>query len=260
MLIESRTLLPSVNRYEAQYKVLLERILYQRGILRQTRTGDTMALFNQQLTVSYEQGFPLITGRKLFIKNIVAEFQWMLSGSTNVKFLQEKGVDIWNQWADEAGDLGPTYGYQLSRQWDRIVTSLKNNPYSRRHIIDLWQFNHIDAMALPPCYYSFQFIVVKGNLNLTVVFRSSDAAVGLPYDVGVLSLFLYEMSLQTGYPVGELTCILTDVHVNVENIDAVKEYIDRPAYALPTLEYTSSFKLQFSGYSSEPHIKMTIKP
>lgn len=248
-----------MNRYELHYRNLLERIL-ENGTLRQTRTGGTLALFNQQLTVHYDQGFPLITGRKLFIKNVVAEFQWMLSGSTNVDFLADKGVHIWDQWADDMGELGKTYGYQLMRQWHQIVTQITSNPYSRRHIIDLWQFDDLPGMSLPPCYYSLHFMVVDNKLNLTVVFRSSDAAIGLPYDVGVLSLLLYQMSQETNNCIGSLTCVLTDLHINEENIDAVKEYLDRPMYSLPSINYESSFKINFRGYYSEPHIKMIVKP
>lgn len=248
-----------MNKYELYYKQLL-RSIFNEGISRKTRTGETLAIFNQQLTVDYTQGFPLLTGRKIFIKNVVAEFQWMLSGSTNVKFLQDRNVHIWDQWADEDGELGPVYGYQLHRQWDIIKKEILKNPIGRRHLIDLWQVDYTDKMALPPCWYSLQFIVIGNKLNLTVIMRSCDAAVGLPYDIPLFSLLLHEMALQTSYEPGSLTTFFTDLHINVENLNGVRDYLGRSQYALPTLVYNSSVDLSFKNYYSEPHIKMTVKP
>lgn len=245
-----------MQTYEEDYKELISRVI-KFGEMYPTRTGMCKALFDTRLEVDFRQGFPLITGRKMYWKNVEGEAQWMLSGSTNVKDLHKHGVHIWDKWADDKGDLGPTYGKQLHKQWSKMSHQIINDPYGRRHIIDLWDVDSIDTMALPPCYFALQFHVrlKDQSLNLTVTSRSSDIAVGLPYDIAVLAYLLFEMCRQTGYPPGRLTFNACNSHYNVENEEALRLYLKTTIYRLPTV-----FDMKLRDYVSGPNIKMIVKP
>jgi thymidylate synthase len=249
-----------MNNYEIDYRKLLERIL-RFGERQDTRTGPALCVFDWSLKINLQEGFPLLTGKQTSFKVMHEEFKWMKRGDTNVHKLQEAGVNIWNQWADAKGDLGPTYGKQIHAQWAATIGALIANPYGRRHVISLWQFADLPRMVLPPCYTEMQFYVDCGDrLNMRVSFRSSDAAVGLPYDVGTLTLFLLAAVDETGhrYHPGKLVLHLTNAHVNEENVDAVKHYLSTPISALPALYADKELLAAFAntGYK----IKMTVKP
>jgi thymidylate synthase len=249
-----------MNNYEMAYRGLLDKIL-KFGDLQETRTGAAMVLFDWQLKVMLQEGFPILTGRRMYFKNAYHEFRWMQQGHTNISYLKEHEVHIWNQWADADGELGPTYGFQIKKQWERCMMNLIKDPFGRRHVISLWQFDDLEKMALPPCYTELQFYVSNFNtLNLRVTFRSSDAAVGLPYDIAVLTLFMLQALSDTchKYSAGRLTLNLTNVHVNEENIDPIRSYLRTPLTQLPSL-HSEFNQLEAFGLSN-PNIKMIIKP
>lgn len=242
-----------MSNYEYYYKQLIYQVL--NSPLRESRTGLVYKTFNTSLRINLNMGFPMLTGRKMYWKNVKGEAEWMLSGSTNIKDLHYWGVNIWDQFADDDGELGPTYGAQLAKQWINVMEEIKFNHTSRRHIINLWDVDEIDNMTLPPCYYSLQFYVDAGMLNMTVTSRSSDVAVGLPYDIAVLSYLLYKASAYTKLPVNTLCFNACDTHINIENVDAIREYLSAPTHQLPRL---NNFELKDYIYS--PHIQMTVKP
>lgn len=238
--------------YEQNYRTLLELIINQ-GILRNTRTGQVRAMFGLSLMAYVDEGFPILRGRKMFFNTIKAEAEWMLSGSTNVKDLWKHGVHIWDKWADADGELGPTYGHQLRMQWGEVIQGIMSNPSGRRHLINLWDVYSINDMALPPCYYAIQFVVIGNQLNIVVSSRSSDAAVGLPYDIAVLAYLLEKACVETDLNAGWIQFNMADVHINIENLPAVIEYLSRK------VEPFNSPLSEIHTYTSEPHIKMIVK-
>lgn len=242
-----------MNNYEVDYKNLLQDIL-DFGVQRFSRTGDTLGLFNRELSINLKDGFPMITGRKLYWKNIKYEAEWMLKGDTNIKFLNEYNVHIWDEFANENGELGPTYGAQLHKQWDKIIREIKINPYSRRLLIDLWNIEDLEKMSLPPCYYSLQFYYSLGVLNLKVCSRSSDAAIGLPYDIAVCAYFLHVACAQTKLIPGQLIFSMCDVHINEENISFIEKYLNSKIFPLPILDNFILF-----NYQSSLPIPMVLK-
>lgn len=243
-----------MNNYEVEYRNILNKILRTKNEV-SSRTGKCYVVFNTSLKVDLREGFPMLTGRKMYWKTVKAEAEWMLSGSTNVKDLHKSGVHIWDQWANADGELGPTYGAQLAKQWPLIVESLTNDPLSRRHIISLWDIDRIDDMALPPCYYAIQFYVFNGRLNMTVTSRSSDVAVGLPYDIAVLAYLQHLMAAETGWKPALLTFNSCNTHLNVENEDGVLEYLNNLTGCLPDL-----VERQLVNYGSYGDVKMIVKP
>lgn len=228
-----------------QYLDLLSHVM-EHGIEKRDRTGTgTVSTFGYQMRFDLSGRFPLMTTKKLHLKSIIHELLWFLSGSTNVRYLQENGVRIWNEWADPDGNLGPIYGYQW-RSWPasdgrsidqvkNVVTSLKNNPDSRRHIISAWNVGEIEKMALPPCHILFQFYVAGDRLSCQLYQRSADIFLGVPFNIASYSLLTMMMAQVTGYKPGEFIHTLGDAHIYLNHIDQVKLQLTRDPRMLPVM-------------------------
>jgi len=260
-----------------QYLDLLDRVLSE-GTKKEDRTGTgTISVFGHQMRFNLEEGFPLLTTKKLHIKSIVYELLWFLKGSTNTKYLTDNGVKIWNEWADENGDLGPIYGYQW-RSWpdykggnidqiSQVVDSIKNNPNSRRHLVSAWNVGAIDDMNLPPCHILFQFYVADGRLSCQLYQRSADIFLGVPFNIASYAMLLMMMAQVTGLKAGDFVHTLGDAHIYTNHIEQCKLQLTREPKALPkmTLNNTRSSIFDFeyedfivSDYESHPHIKGAI--
>jgi thymidylate synthase len=228
-----------------QYLELCQRVLNE-GSLKQDRTGTgTKSVFGHQMRFNLEEGFPLLTTKKLHLKSIIYELLWFLRGDTNVKYLQEHGVRIWNEWADENGELGPVYGHQW-RSWpdyqgghiDQIkllVEQIKNNPDSRRHIVSAWNVAEVNNMALPPCHTLFQFYVADGRLSLQLYQRSADIFLGVPFNIASYATLLAIMADVCGYEVGEFVHTFGDAHIYLDHVEQIEEQISREPRKLPKL-------------------------
>lgn len=260
-----------------QYLDLLDHTL-KNGHQRTDRTGTgTVGVFGYQMRFNLEEGFPLLTTKKLHLKSIIHELLWFLKGSTNVKYLKENGVRIWNEWADENGELGPVYGCQW-RSWpahgggsiDQIKTvidSIKTNPSSRRHIVSAWNVSELENMALPPCHILFQFYVNGNKLSCQLYQRSADIFLGVPFNIASYSLLLMMVAQVTGLTAHEFVHTLGDAHIYLNHIEQVKEQLTRKPYALPTMTINSSVNsidefvyddFMLSNYQAHPHIKGAI--
>lgn len=258
-----------------QYLDLLDRILKE-GVRKDDRTGTgIISVFGHQMRFNLEEGFPLLTTKKLHLKSIIHELLWFLQGDTNVKYLQENGVRIWNEWADpETGDLGHIYGYQW-RSWpdykgghiDQIkeaVETIKNNPTSRRIIVSAWNVADLDNMNLPPCHAFFQFYVADGRLSLQLYQRSADSFLGVPFNIASYALLLMMMAQVTGLKAGDFVHTLGDTHIYLDHLEQVKLQLTRDPRPLPTMRINPdvkdifSFKyedFQLENYAPHPHIK-----
>lgn len=257
-----------------QYHDLLRRVLSE-GVEKSDRTGTgTISVFGHQSRYNLEEGFPMLTTKKLHLKSIVYELLWFLAGDTNVKYLQENGVRIWNEWADENGDLGHIYGYQW-RSWpdyngghidqiQEVVNTIKNNPDSRRIIVSSWNVGDLGNMNLPPCHAFFQFYVANGKLSLQLYQRSADIFLGVPFNISSYALLLMMMAQVTGLKAGEFVHTLGDAHIYTNHLDQVKLQLTRDFRALPTMtinpEVKSIFDFKYEdfkleGYDPHPHIK-----
>lgn len=260
-----------------QYLTLLKHVL-QNGVEQQDRTGTgTISTFGYQMRFDLSEGFPLLTTKKLHTKSIIHELLWFLRGETNVKSLQEVGVSIWNDWADEQGELGPVYGAQW-RAWpaangnsvdqlSNLIEQIKNNPYSRRHIISAWNVGEIEKMALPPCHTMFQFYVAQGKLSCQLYQRSADVFLGVPFNIASYALLLIMIAHVTGLEVGEFVHTFGDVHVYKNHIEQAELQLQREPHALPTLEVIRKvdsvfdFKyedFELKDYQSHPHISAPV--
>jgi len=260
-----------------QYKDLLNRILTE-GTEKHDRTGvGTISVFGHQMRFNLANGFPLLTTKKLHLKSIIYELLWFLSGDTNVKFLQDNGVRIWNEWADENGDLGHIYGYQW-RSWkgyggetiDQIseaVETIKKNPDSRRIIVSAWNVGDLQNMALPPCHAFFQFYVSNGRLSLQMYQRSADVFLGVPFNIASYALLLQMMAQVTGLQAGDFVHTLGDAHIYLNHLQQVREQLTREPRALPQMKINPNvkdiFSFQYSdfeliNYNPHPHIKGDI--
>lgn len=260
-----------------QYLDLLDRVLTD-GVNKGDRTGTgTISVFGHQMRFNLEDGFPLLTTKKLHIKSIVHELLWFLQGSTNTKYLVENGVRIWNEWADEDGELGPIYGYQW-RSWPNykgghidqiteVIDSIKNNPDSRRHIVSAWNVGAIDDMNLPPCHILFQFYVADGKLSCQLYQRSADIFLGVPFNIASYSILLMMMAQVTGLKPGDFVHTLGDAHIYTNHIDQCKLQLTREPKTLPQLKLNKEVKSIFdfkyedftvTGYDAHPHIKGEI--
>lgn len=260
-----------------QYLDLLSHVM-EHGVEKKDRTGTgTISTFGYQMRFDLSQGFPLMTTKKLHLKSILHELLWFLSGSTNIKYLQDKGVRIWNEWADAEGNLGPVYGYQW-RSWPAsdgrhidqitaVVNSLKNNPDSRRHIVSAWNVGEIEKMALPPCHILFQFYVAEGRLSCQLYQRSADIFLGVPFNIASYSLLTMMMAQVTGYEPGEFIHTLGDAHIYLNHIDQVKLQMTREPRSLPVMTINKAvsdifmFKYEdftLAGYDPHPVIKGEI--
>lgn len=260
-----------------QYLDLLRDVL-ENGSDRPDRTGTgTRSVFGRQMRFDLSSGFPLLTTKKLHIKSIVYELLWFLRGETNVRWLQERGVRIWNEWADEKGDLGPVYGSQW-RSWPdghggtidqirNVVASINTKPDSRRHIVTAWNPAEIEDMALPPCHCLFQFYVADGRLSCQLYQRSGDLFLGIPFNIASYALLTQMMAQVTGLEPGEFVHSMGDVHIYHNHFDQVRLQLTRSPKPLPRLtinpDKTDIFDFEFedfmiTGYDPEPTIKAEI--
>lgn len=256
-----------------QYLDLCRRIMTE-GAVKTDRTGTgTKSIFGHQMRFRMEDGFPLLTTKKLHLKSIIHELLWFLSGSTNVRYLQENGVRIWNEWADENGELGPVYGHQW-RSWptpdgghidqiQQIVDQLKNTPDSRRIMCCAWNVADVDKMALPPCHCLFQFYVADGKLSLQLYQRSADTFLGVPFNIASYALLLQMMAQVTGYEVGDFIHTTGDTHIYLNHMEQVELQLTREPRPLPRMiinpEVKSIFDFKYEDfqlvdYDPWPHI------
>ncbi len=257
-----------------QYLDLCRRILAE-GTVKQDRTGTgTISVFGHQMRFDLREGFPLLTTKKLHTKSIIHELLWFLKGDTNVRYLQENGVRIWNEWADENGELGPVYGKQWRSfagpdgktvdqiQW--VVNEIKRNPDSRRLVVSAWNPAELDKMALPPCHVLFQFYVADGRLSCQLYQRSGDTFLGVPFNIASYALLTHMVAHVTGLEPGEFVHTLGDAHLYLNHVEQVKLQLTREPLPLPQLRLnpavTSIFDFTFDdieivGYEAHPHIK-----
>ncbi len=257
-----------------QYLDLLERVLAT-GTTKGDRTGTgTLSVFGHQMRFDLREGFPCLTTKKLHLKSIIYELLWFLKGDTNVKYLQDNGVRIWNEWADQNGDLGHVYGYQW-RSWpdckgnsiDQIteaVNTIKTNPDSRRIIVSAWNVGDLSNMQLPPCHLLFQFYVAEGRLSLQLYQRSADIFLGVPFNIASYALLLQMMAQVTGLEAGEFIHTLGDAHIYLNHIEQVKLQLTREPRRLPEMKINpcvnTIFDFRFEdfeliNYDPHPHIK-----
>ena len=256
-----------------QYLDLLDRVLTE-GIEKGDRTGTgTISVFGHQMRFNLDEGFPCLTTKKLHLKSIIYELLWFLKGDTNVKYLQDHGVRIWNEWADETGDLGHIYGYQW-RSWptydggfiDQIseaVDAIKHNPDSRRIIVSAWNVGDLDHMNLPPCHAFFQFYVANGRLSLQLYQRSADIFLGVPFNIASYALLLQMMAQVTGLQAGDFIHTLGDAHIYLNHLEQVKLQLSREPRPLPQMKINPDVKnifdfqfedFQLVNYDPHPHI------
>lgn len=256
-----------------QYHDLLNKIITE-GVYKPNRTGiGTIGLFGHQMRFDMQDGFPLLTTKKLHLKSIIHELLWFLKGDTNIKYLQDNGVRIWNEWADENGDLGHIYGYQW-RSWqgydgeiiDQIaeaVRSIKEDPNSRRIIVNSWNVGDLKNMNLPPCHTFFQFYVAEGRLSLQLYQRSADVFLGVPFNIASYALLLSMMAQVTGLQAGDFVHTLGDTHIYENHLEQVREQLKRDFRPLPKLklnkEVSSIFDFKYEDfemidYNPHPHI------
>lgn len=257
-----------------QYLDLLNRILTE-GVEKSDRTGTgTISVFGHQMRFNLDDGFPCLTTKKLHLKSIIYELLWFLKGDTNVKYLQEHGVRIWNEWADADGDLGHIYGYQW-RSWPdgsggfvdqiaNVVADIKANPYSRRHIVSAWNVACIDQMQLPPCHILFQFYVASGRLSCQLYQRSGDCFLGVPFNIASYALLTMMVAQVTGLEPGHFVHTLGDAHIYSNHIEQVRLQLSRQPYPLPQMKLNPGVKsiddfvyddFVLENYVAHPHIK-----
>ena len=257
-----------------QYLDLLKRITTE-GTQKGDRTGTgTISIFGNQMRFNLDDGFPLLTTKKLHLKSIIYELLWFLKGDTNVKYLQDNGVRIWNEWADKDGNLGPVYGYQW-RSWpdhngghidqiSNVIEQIKHNPDSRRLIVSAWNVADIDTMKLPPCHCLFQFYVANGRLSLQLYQRSADTFLGVPFNIASYALLLMMIAHVTGLKPGEFIHTTGDTHLYLNHLEQVKLQLTREPRPLPKMIINPDVKDIFDfkyedftleGYDAWPHIK-----
>ena len=260
-----------------QYLSLLNRILTE-GATKTDRTGTgTMSVFGNQMRFNLADGFPLLTTKKLHLKSIIYELLWFLRGDTNVHYLQEHGVRIWNEWADENGDLGPVYGHQW-RSWpdynggtidqiQNVLDLIRNHPDSRRMIVSAWNPAEVEQMALPPCHCLFQFYVADGKLSLQLYQRSADTFLGVPFNIASYALLLQMMAQVSGLEPGEFIHTTGDTHLYLNHLDQARLQLTRPPRPLPKMRINPDVKnlfdfhyedFQLEGYDPWPHISAQV--
>ncbi|MGD6803252.1 thymidylate synthase [Rossellomorea vietnamensis] len=260
-----------------QYLELCEHVL-NNGTEKGDRTGTgTVSTFGYQMRFDLSEGFPMLTTKKLHLKSIIHELLWFLNGDTNVKYLQDNGVRIWNEWADETGDLGPVYGKQW-RSWEgasgetidqisELIQNIKNNPDSRRLIVNAWNVGEIEKMALPPCHCLFQFYVADGKLSCQLYQRSADVFLGVPFNIASYALLTMMVANVCDLEPGEFVHTFGDVHIYQNHMEQVKLQLSREPRALPTIRINKDVKDIFSysfddftleNYDPHPHIKGVV--
>jgi thymidylate synthase len=259
------------------YLDLLRRVR-EHGVEKPDRTGTgTLAVFGHQMRLDLARGFPLLTTKKLHLKSIVHELLWFLSGDTNIRYLNEHGVSIWDEWADETGDLGPVYGRQW-RSWPlpggghvdqiaELVEGLKNDPHSRRHIVSAWNVGELDKMALAPCHCLFQFWVSEGRVSCQLYQRSADVFLGVPFNIASYALLTMMVAQVTGLRPGEFIHTFGDAHLYVNHLDQADLQLTREPRPLPRMEINPEVGSLFdfvyddftlTGYDPHPHIKAAV--
>src|SRR6201993_4075351 len=252
---------------ERQYLALLADIL-ETGVQREDRTGvGTLGVFGRQMRFDLSKGFPLLTTKKLHRKSIILELLWFLRGDTNVRWLQERGVSIWDEWADPAGELGPVYGKQW-RSWSApdgrgidqiapVVEGLKTNPPSRRHIVSAWNPAEVEDMALPPCHCLFQFFVADGKLSCQLYQRSADVFLGVPFNIASYALLTLMMAQVTGLEPGEFVHTLGDAHLYLNHLEQARLQLPRPPRRLPRMllnpAVTDLFAFRYEDFTLEAY-------
>jgi thymidylate synthase len=260
-----------------QYLDLMDRVL-KTGVEKHDRTGTgTLSVFGHQMRFDLSEGFPLVTTKKLFTKAVIYELLWFLRGDTNVRWLQEHGISIWDEWADLNGELGPVYGHQW-RCWPRansgtidqiagVVADIKRNPDSRRLIVTAWNPADVPKMALPPCHLLFQFYVAEGRLSCQLYQRSADIFLGVPFNIASYALLTLMMAQVTGLEPGEFVHTFGDAHLYLNHLDQAHEQLSRTPYPLPTMridpEVTDIFGFKYKDfkledYRAHPHIKADV--
>ena len=245
-------------RIEHQYKLLCNTILYY-GEAKSSRAGMVRSLFGKQIGADLEQEFPMLTGKKIYFEKARAEWMWMYQGKTDIRYLNDHGIKWWNPYANEEGDVGKVYGHQIRNfndkidQWTLCKEEIENN--SRRALITFW--NPVDEpwQSLPPCYSNFNFVRMGDKLNMVMNIRSSDVAVGLPYDMIIGAMALHEMAVQTGLKPKYISYSLADAHIYANNAVPLEEYLAAPMYKTP--EYNPEFQT-LGDYNSGPYIKMKM--
>jgi thymidylate synthase len=259
------------------YLDLLQEVL-DNGVKKEDRTGTgTLSVFGRQLRFDLSKGFPLVTTKRIHLKSVVHELLWFLRGDTNIHYLKEHGVRIWDEWADENGDLGPVYGSQW-RSWEtpdgrtidqiqQVVDGIKKNPDSRRHLVSAWNVAVIDEMKLPPCHFVFQFYVANGKLSCMLTMRSVDTFLGLPFNIASYALLTHMIAQQCDLEVGEFVWSGGDVHIYSNHLEQVKLQLTRDPLPLPKLNilrkpdsiFDYKFEdFEFAEYEQHPAIKATV--
>jgi thymidylate synthase len=260
-----------------QYHDQMELVL-KGGLEKRDRTGvGTLSIFGHQMRFDLAAGFPLVTTKKLHVKSIVYELLWFLKGDTNIRYLQEHGVRIWDEWADETGDLGPVYGHQW-RSWPNpdggtidqiaeLIAGIKRNPDSRRHIVTAWNPADVPKMALPPCHCLFQFYVGQGKLSCQLYQRSADIFLGVPFNIASYALLTLMVAQVTGFKPGEFIHTFGDAHLYLNHLDQAREQLTRRPHSLPTMklnpDVTNIFGFCYEdftleNYQAHPHIKAPV--
>lgn len=260
-----------------QYHDLM-RLVLETGAKKEDRTGTgTLSIFGHQIRFDLKDGFPLVTTKKLHLRSIIHELLWFLKGETNIAYLKENGVSIWDEWADEAGDLGPVYGAQWrgwntadGRQVDQIknvLEQIKTAPESRRLIVSAWNVGDLPKMALPPCHAFFQFYVAEGRLSCQLYQRSADIFLGVPFNIASYALLTLMVAHVTGLQPGSFVHTLGDAHLYLNHLEQTKEQLSRAPYKLPEMHLNPHVKDLFDfkfedfelvGYQSHPHIKAPV--
>tara|TARA_B100000795_G_scaffold63518_1_gene42816 strand:- start:1044 stop:1838 length:795 start_codon:yes stop_codon:yes gene_type:complete len=260
-----------------QYLELLKHVK-ENGTVKADRTGTgTTSCFGYQMRFNLAEGFPLLTTKKLHLRSIIHELLWFLKGDTNIKYLKDNGVKIWDAWADENGDLGPVYGYQW-RSWpnpdgsqtdqiEKLIDSLKNNPDSRRHIVSAWNPSFIDDMALPPCHCLFQFYVADGKLSCQLYQRSADVFLGVPFNIASYAILTMMIAQVCGYEVGDFVHTFGDVHIYSNHMEQADVQLSRDLRPLPQMKLNPEVKnlmdftfedFTLENYDPHPHIKAAV--
>lgn len=260
-----------------QYHDLLKHIL-ENGTFKDDRTGTgTTSVFGYQMRFNLQEGFPLVTTKKLHLRSIIHELLWFLKGDTNINYLKENGVKIWDEWADEDGNLGPVYGYQW-RSWpaaggkhvdqiSQVIEQIKNNPNSRRHIVSAWNVGEIENMALPPCHAFFQFYVADNKLSCQLYQRSADTFLGVPFNIASYALLTMMVAQVCDLELGDFVHTFGDVHLYSNHIEQTELQLTRDFRPLPKMEINPDVKNIFDftfedfklvGYDPHPHIKAAV--
>ncbi len=260
-----------------QYLDLMKRIR-EEGVFKGVRTGTgTYSVFGHQMRFDLSEGFPLVTSKKLHLRSIIHELLWFIAGDTNVKYLKDNGVSIWDEWADEKGDLGPVYGHQW-RSWPtpsgetvdqikNLIDQIKNNPNSRRLIVSAWNVADVDHMALPPCHCLFQFYVADGKLSCQLYQRSADVFLGVPFNIASYALLTHMIAQVCDLQVGDFVHTLGDAHLYSNHIEQTDLQLTRDPLPLPSLSLNHNVRdlfdfkfedIEIVGYESHPHIKGAV--